>query len=251
MRSVFSRNFVRTPTVIYVLSWLLAIAPSYAQSQNPGSSGALILRGELISPPYSIEVIGDGVYVNGLSLARPSETASQPELTSDNVGYNGNREKLFRDFWAAWEGWSRQDGAQIAHEKALQFWRAAPGVLQADFASPQQRSSLAVQFVGRTQALVIELQPPDFDTDSVEQARSQNLQELARTLRYALSHGQLLIVEDEGHSYSAPPGDGIRLLQQIESVNATVPDPASRYRALRQLVPDDEMAGDIAEHFQP
>ncbi|HZL68193.1 MAG TPA: hypothetical protein VFC29_12785 [Candidatus Limnocylindrales bacterium] len=123
-------------------------------------------------------------------------------------------------------------------------------VWQACFPDAGRPAQLTVLFRGDTQAESVELRPAPEDVFLAGQARA-DLRELAHSLDYSLTHGDLVIVQDEGNSYTSTPGNGEAILRQIRQITGTVGDPDVRFAAIRQIVPGDAMAKTIAEHFQP
>ena len=236
---------------------LVAVATATAQTSqttvHSGPNGWLILRGELMPAPYSVEIVGEEVMVNGYGLKSTDNVVVEAEATrtsSENAHYRA-RQQAFDDFWLAWDSWCKRDGVETARQRALEYWRTSSLVWQAYFPDAGRPAQLTVLFRGDTQAESVELRPAPEDVFLAGQARAQQLRELAHSLDYSLTHGDLVIVQDEGNSYTSTPGDGEAILRQIRQITGTVGDPDVRFAAIRQIVPGDAMAKAIAEHFQP
>jgi hypothetical protein len=236
---------------------ILLVAVATAQTSqttvHSGPSGWLILRGELMPAPYSVEIVGEEVMVNGYGLKSTDNVVVEAEATrtsSENAHYRA-RQQAFDDFWLAWDSWCKRDGVETARQRALEYWRTSSLAWQAYFPDAGRPAQLTVLFRGDTQAESVELRPAPEDVFLAGQARADQLRELAHSLDYSLTHGDLVIVQDEGNSYTSTPGDGEAILRQIRQITGTVGDPDVRFAAIRQIVPGDAMAKAIAEHFQP
>jgi hypothetical protein len=75
------------------------------------------------------------------------------------------------------------------------------------------------------------------------------LREFRDEIANLLSGGDLVVIDDEGHWYATPPGEGEGVLQKIKEA-AGKPPGADRFKAMRLLIPDDQLARTLAERFQ-
>ena len=228
----------------------LGIPAGSAQEKNidpvePESPGWLILRGEPVPGPYRVEVVNHNVMVNGRSIDPPVESTSSPSIDREHAA----REKLFQQFQSIWEDSVELEGLSAAQRDAVIFWQSSPIVAKAEL-SPASASELLVLFRGERTSEHVALTAPDSSSPLPDELRDENLRAWASNLEDALTHGHLAVVQGQGYVFVAPAGESAELLQELREIVAAVSDREEKIRAVRKLVPDDEMARDIAERFR-
>jgi hypothetical protein len=216
-----------------------ATDPTAAPVPAPAVQGWLILHGQLIPGPYTVTVANDSVAVNGYLF-------SQPAASSTGTLDTGSHAATFQQFWSLWPEWCAGGDLAGATQQAVAWWQAAPGVASAVLVAGGS-ADLQVQFTDSPDSETVSLQLPD-DPQSPDQVRAQTLSDLAEEVADDLAYGRLLIVEDEGHTFSPAAGESADLLAQIEQI-AALPTVDARTQALLAILPDAQMASSIAQSF--
>ena len=144
-----------------------------------------------------------------------------------------------------WRIWTASGDLTAARLQALHWWMAADGVAAAVLVPPEP-PDLHVLFEGAVDPEIVSLRAPQEEVPGPW--RDEYLAELAAEIEHRLGHGGLLVVEDEGLSFAPPLAASAEAFAAIEAA-ATLPDEASRFAALREVVPDDRMARSIAPRF--
>jgi len=107
----------------------------------------------------------------------------------------------------------------------------------------------ATPFAGDQDYQVVSLQAPDDQQPPPDDAsHAAILAELAQDVVYDLSHGHLLVVQDEGNSFLAAAGESADLMGQIQQIS-TLPTVGERLQALGAIIPDAQMASAIAQNL--
>lgn len=222
----------------------VCIAPAADPNAGPAPEtprpGWLILHGSPVPAPYTVTVTGDTVAVNGILFSQP------PASTTASLD-PGPHAALFQQFWSLWQGWCAGGDTTGAKQQAVAWWQSAPGVASAALVPPGG-SDLRLQFAGDPDYQTVSLQAADDQPPPDDASRSEILYDLAQEVDYALRHGRLLVVESEGHRFTAPPDESDELMAQIQQIS-TLPTESGRYQALLALLPDARMAASIAHGF--
>lgn len=217
-----------------------------ARSQSPLDKGVLILRGELIPGPYTIEIVGDDVLVNGKNIKAPPKKMEAPPPRTER---GKQIDALIYEFNGHWIRWSKELPIEEARRRALEFMQAQPLVESARLIGGEELRIRCRGDKGEPWDLGCGLYPPDPTLPDLKEVRRKNLQDEAEVLRLGLSQDLLLIVQGEGWNMVLGPGK--QRLQQIEEIVNTNPDVEQRTaKLLRELVTDPEMARAIAQNFK-
>lgn len=204
-------------------------------------TGWLILNGKLIPGPYDI-VIEDGkIKINGLGIAPSPKPRKVITVDPSAVA----RHQVYEAFWAAFRTWVAEEGLEVARQRALEFMQAQPIVEKAYLAS---ESDLQVLFQGEKYEVTVSLEPPRESPLSPEEARQQFLEDYVGSLRYWLTHGTLVIL-NEGVLMVTPPSEGEATLKKLREIVVTKADLEERLSAIREIIPDKAMAKAIAERL--
>ena len=242
-------------TMLVVMLAIVVVSTGQGQDLKEGSkrtptdvvkpeatpTGWLILNGKLIPGPYDI-VIEDGkIKINGLGIA-PSPKPRKVITVEPNTAA---QHQVFVAFREAFNMWVAEEGLEIARQRALEFMQAQPIVEKAYLAS---ESDLRVLFRGEKYEERVYLHPPRKSPLSPEEVRQQFLEDRVESLRYWLTHGTLVIL-NEGVLMATPPAEGEATLKKLQEIVATKADVDERLSAIREIIPDKEMAKAIAERL--
>jgi hypothetical protein len=192
-----------------------------------------------------VEISENSVEVNGRSLAKPRFDAPMV----DTPGANSIRiYGLYQRFWALWPYFVQRDGSDKARQDAVWFWSASPVVVSAGL-DGGGHGDLVVNFAGDDHPEHLQLEIPDTALSQLASEPADSLREFRDEIANLLSGGNLVVIDDEGHWYAAPPGEGEVVLQKIKEAAGRSLGP-DRFNSMRLLIPDDELARTLAERFQ-
>lgn len=215
-------------------------------------SGALLVRGVEVSPPFDIALGEDSLLVNGIRLSR-SAPATEADVEAGGAGALDERAELWAAFHASWSAWCGVMTTDAARAAALAFFAESP--LVADVTpSDELLSDLEIRFMGDDTATHVHLHRVDAasepDGDGLRAWRQGERLRLAARLRAHLARGGLAVIQDEGHCIWPPVDEGAAIVAELREIVRGAADDVERVAAVRELIPDDEAARDIAARFE-
>jgi hypothetical protein len=164
------------------------------------TEGWLILNGELIPGPYDIVIEDDNIKINGLDITaspQPQKVITvEPSTKAQHAVYEALRE--------AFPNWVASDGLDAARLRALEYVKAQPIV---ENVYMDAESDLRVLFKGEKYEDRIFLDPPIEDQPSPKEVRQNLLNDYLNSLKYWLTNGCLVII-NEGVLMATPPLEG-------------------------------------------
>lgn len=214
-------------------------ANASGEAQEP--KGWLILEGKLIPGPYDVRTLKSEIQINGKNIRKPRKPAVSIAVNPSAAAVH----QVVQTLRAALRTWVLEDGAVVARERALEFMESQPLVDDVRFHSD---THLRVIFRGEEVPEYINLHVRSQPGLSKEQVRAQYLESQVKALKYWLTHGALVIL-NEGVLMATPPGEGEATVQQLQEMAASETDLDRRAAAIGELIPDREMAKAIAERL--
>jgi hypothetical protein len=226
------------PCLALLLTLVSAICVKAQSGELAEARGLLIVRGELVRPPYTIAVVNGAITVNGRTLDYPG-SCDQPVARASVTDASP---LLWQHFWDWWNATAPLDGVDATADASRWFLLSFSLVAGVERVS---NNALRVRFA-RGAAETVEL------TELEPRLRSEPpaaaVLDVADHWRRALQQGALVIASNEGRWFISRRSEPI--LQAITEA-AAISSIEARYKKLRSAVPDDELARELAEHVQP
>jgi len=212
-----------------------------ASNANGERQGWLILEGKLISGPYDVRIVEGLLEINGNKIEKPVKPVVSIAVNPSVAA----RHQVLETLRTALETWVAEEGPAPAREYALAFMQSQPLVEDVRFHSD---THLRVVFRGEEHAEYVDLSTPSETQVSPEQVRAQYLESQAKALKYWLTHGSLVILQ-EGVLMATAPAEGERTLTQLREIVGSTKDVDIRAASIREIIPDRGMAKAIAEQL--
>ncbi|MCG3126963.1 MAG: hypothetical protein CHACPFDD_01818 [Phycisphaerae bacterium] len=220
-------------------------------------SGAVFIRGEEIRPPFNITISDASVLVNGVALRRSAAESEEGESLDAAPESGAEREvaeardALLAEFRASWSAWCEALPIDAARAAALGFFAQSPLVERVE-PDDGELNDLVIGFAGAATATHVHLHPvdaasePEPDAAAVSAWRQAERRRFAERLCDHLARGGVAIIQDEGHCIWPAAEDGAAIVAALRGIAREVADSEARYAAVRELIPDDEAARDVA-----
>ncbi len=204
--------------------------------------GWLILNGQLLERPYTLERTESGVSVNGRGVLEPP---SYPQVISVS-DETAARHELSVTFWKQFYGWVDEEGIDLARSKAVAFMQAQPIVESAALAGENE---LRIKYKGLPFEERLYLEKKTEARPDLEDRRQKYADDYYESLNRWLEKGCLVIISD-GVLMVTPPSEGESTVKSIKSIISSQASTVDKLESLKAIVPDRAMAKRIVNSFE-